>query len=178
MLVLTLRTSAAWQSAVPHVCGATRRSPGLTKREHGITRLPVCSVFHLLITCGIRGGARRQTRGGISAVAIHATQPHGAGGMHCGLVGADVTGDAAGALAISLGLRLSQKARLWRLRLGARTMLHRKQQNEDNKKRRNCELPEIQPARQSAPPGIWKIQELLRLGHSLVHPGPISKLKS
>src|SRR5712691_6737443 len=34
MLVLTARTSAAWQPAAPQVCWATRRSPGLTNRMY------------------------------------------------------------------------------------------------------------------------------------------------
>src|SRR5712692_3293496 len=34
MLVLTARTSAGWQPAVPQACWATRRSPGLTNRMY------------------------------------------------------------------------------------------------------------------------------------------------
>src|SRR5258708_8721405 len=42
MLVETLRTSEGWHPALPHVSGATRRSPGFTKRTYSGFSLSHC----------------------------------------------------------------------------------------------------------------------------------------
>ena len=42
MLVETLRTSEGWHPALPHVSGATRKSPGLTKRTYSALSLSHC----------------------------------------------------------------------------------------------------------------------------------------
>ena len=57
---------------------------------------------------------------GIAAVAVGASQAHGAGAVHGGAVGGGVAGDAAGGLAVGVGLGLQQEdvGGLGRLRVG------------------------------------------------------------
>src|SRR4029077_3858195 len=63
------------------------------------------------------------------------------------------------------------------LRLCSRTVLRCKQQNQKNDKCKHRELPEIQPANQSVPPGNCTFHELLRLTHSLVPAFPSQNSK-
>src|ERR1700723_1511216 len=86
----------------------------------GIAGLHTPAIFNELIFRRAWLGAGRKYRGHVAAVAIHAGQANGAGGMHGGLVSARVAGNATGVFAAALGLGLAEQALLRRLRWGLR----------------------------------------------------------
>ena len=131
MLVETLRTSEAWHPALPHVSGATRRSPGFTKRTYSglsfshsrvqalgicrlvrqfwIARLRVRLPFRLIVFRRAGCDARGHAHVGVSSVAIRAAEAQRAGRVHGRLVGLRVAGNASGALAVGFLLRLAHQ---------------------------------------------------------------------